>query len=252
MTEMVNEGHDTASVSEPVSSSGSSSESYSSSQTQSDERLFRQSEINDIVKKAKYGAVEDYKRKLAERPDYLRQKENDNYSSNYQSQPQHGLTPDDVRRMAVEESQRLRDEWIQQAQLQEQQQQAQRIAQDFFSKLMQGKDKYDDYDKVVGDVDYARFPNTVQLLTSHVDNTADVLYELGKDRTKLAVLEQLSNMSPRDAMVQIQRLSQSIKENEAANKLRHANEPLSQMRPSNTGMDNGALSVRDLRKKYRG
>jgi hypothetical protein len=255
MTEMVSsmsEGHDTSSVSEPVSSS--SSPDYSSSQAQSEEKLFRQSEINDIVKRAKYGAVEDYKRKVAERPDYVRQKESDGQSLNQDTSfaRNSSLTPEDVRRMAVEESQRLRDEWIQSAQMQEQQQQAQMIVQDFFTKLSTGKDKYQDFDSVVGDIDYGKFPNVVQLANSHVDNTNDVIYELGKDRTKLALLEQLVRMSPRDAIVQIKRLSQSIKDNESAGKMHQANEPLSQMRPSNTGMDNGVLSVRDLRKKYRG
>lgn len=256
MTEMVSsmsEVHDTTSVSEPVSSSASSG-SVSHSQTQSEEKLFRQSEINDIVKKAKFGAVEDYKRKVAERPDYVRQKESDGYSLNHDDSfgRNPSITSDDVRRMAVEESQRLRDEWIQNAQMQEQQQQAQRIVQDFFTKLSAGKDKYQDFDSVVGDIDYGKFPNVVQLVNSHVDNTHDVIYELGKDRTKLAVLEQLTNMSPRDAIIQVQRLSQSIKENDGAMKLRQANEPLSQMRPSTTGMDNGVLSVKDLRKKYKG
>jgi hypothetical protein len=50
----------------------------------------------------------------------------------------------------------------------------------------------------------------------------------------------------------VQRLSQSIKDNESAGKMRHPNEPLSQMRPSNTGTDNGAMSVKDYRSKYRG
>lgn len=254
MTEMVSsmsEGHDTSSVSEPVSSSAP--ESYSSSQAP-EEKLFRQSEINDIVKRAKYGAVEDYKRKVVERPDYVRQKESDGNSLNQETSfaRNPSLTHDDVRRMAVEESQRLRDEWIQSAQMQEQQQQAQKIVQDFFTKLSTGKDKYQDFDSVVGDIDYGRFPNVVQLANNHIDNTHDVIYELGKDRSKLALLEQLVHMSPRDAIVQIQRLSQSIKDNESAGKMRQANEPLSQMRPSNTGMDNGALSVKDLRLKYRG
>lgn len=256
MTEMVSsmsEGQDTSSVSQPVSSSASS-ESYSSSQTQPEEKLFRQSEINDIVKRAKFGAVEDYKRKIAERPDYVRQKESDGYSldQSHSHARAPALTPEDVRRMAVEESQRLRDEWMQDAQIKEQQHQAQRIVQEFLTKLSTGKDKYQDFESVVGDIEYGRFPNVVQLVNNYIDNTHDVMYELGKDRSKLAVLEQLSNMSPRDAIVQVQRLSQSIKDNEAAGKIRHANEPLSQLRPSNAGMDNGALSVSDLRKKYRG
>jgi len=68
----------------------------------------------------------------------------------------------------------------------------------------------------------------------------------------MSQLEQLAYMSPKDAIVQAQRLSQSLKDNEAAGKVRMPNEPLSQMRPSNTGTDTGAaMSVTDLRRKYK-
>lgn len=92
----------------------------------------------------------------------------------------------------------------------------------------------------------------MQLLADHIDNSHDVLYEMGKDRFKMSQLEQLAYMSPKDAIVQAQRLSQSLKDNEAAGKVRMPNEPLSQMRPSNTGTDTGAaMSVTDLRRKYK-
>ena len=84
----------------------------------------------------------------------------------------------------------------------------------------------------------------------YVDNSHDVLYELGKDRIKMANLETLAHMSPNDAIIQAQRLSQSIKDNEVASKIKTPNEPLSQIRPSNTGTDNGAMSVKDYRAKY--
>jgi hypothetical protein len=92
----------------------------------------------------------------------------------------------------------------------------------------------------------------VQLLAEHVDNSHDVLYELGKNRLKMSQLEQLSYMSPRDAIVEVQRLAQSIKDNETSGKIRQPNAPLSQQRPSNVGTDSGgALSMRELKQKYR-
>ena len=212
MTEVANgigQGSDTP-VSQPVATSSSGS-SYSPAQTE--ERLFKQSEINDIIKREKYGAVEDYRREQAKRSDQSSQRDTDYNSNQYQNQNRN-LSDQDVRRMAAEESHRLRDEWIADTQRKSAEEGAQRLVNEFFTKLSAGKDKYQDFDKVVADVDYGSFPNSVQLLNNYIDNAPDVMYELGKDRSKLALLEQLSNMSPRDAVVQIQRLSQSIKDNE--------------------------------------
>jgi len=220
-----------------------------------DERVFKQSEVNEIVKKAKHGAVEDYRRLSTERPDYVEQK----YSHTDIQQPQRTFqypqtpspTETDIRRLAGEEAQRLRDQWQQEARTKSEAEHAQRTVSAFWNKISPGKDKYQDFDKVTGDIQLARFPNVVQLLADYVDNADDVLYDLGKDRSKMATLEQLAYMSPSDAIVQAQRLSQSLKDNNAASKIKVPNEPLSQMRPSNTGTDNGVLSVKDYRARYK-
>lgn len=253
MTEMGSEISQSSNTTISPSVDNSSTPDHSYTPAKTEEKLFKQSEVNDIIKRAKYGAVEDFKRMSAERPEYVQQKNADHGIPHQNQQTSHStqyLTPDDVRRMAVEESQRLRDEWLQDAHRKTQEQDAQRIVNGFFTKLSTGKEKYEDFDKVTGDVDYGCFPNVVQLL-NHLDNTADIMYELGKDRSKLAVLEQLCHMSPRDAAIQAQRLSQSIKDNENARKIKYPNEPLSQMRPSNTGTDNGVLTVRDYKAKYK-
>ncbi len=128
---------------------------------------------------------------------------------------------------------------------------AQRTVQNFYSKTQTGKEKYQDFEAVTGDIQLARFPNVVRLLGDHVENADDVLYELGKDRTKMAMIENLAALSPQDAIKQTQRLAASLKENNDAKRMRIPNEPLSQMRPSTTGTDSGALSVSDYRKKYK-
>lgn len=209
------------------------------------ERTFRQSEVNEIVKKAKYGAVEDFKRLSYQQPDYVQQK------MDHQPSQSHGFSEHDMRRLAAEEAKRLRDEWVQDAQQKSQIEAAQRIVNNYTSKVSQGKEKYQDFDKVTGDIEIRRFPNVLQILGEYVDNAHDVLYDLGKDRVKLANLENLANISPQDAIIHAQRLSQSIKDNEAAAKVRLPNEPLTQVRPSHTGTDNGAMSVKDFRRKYR-
>ncbi len=217
-----------------------------------EERTFRQSEVNDIVKRAKHGAVEDYRRLQSEQPQYATQKYGEPAQQHRPQEAQQNLPHEgEVRRLAAEEAQRLRDQWIKDEQSKAEAANAQRTVQNFWSKIAPGREKYPDFDKVVGDINYKAFPNVVHLLGDFVENSHDVLYELGKDRIKMANLESLAYMSPQDAIIQAQRLSQSIKDNEAAGKVKLPNEPLSQMRPSNTGTDNGVMGVKDYRQKYR-
>ncbi len=210
------------------------------------ERTFKQSEVNELVKRVKHEESQKRERLYSEQPQYAAEK--------YGSQPIERQMPEsDIRRMASEEAQRLRDQWVNEAQSKSEQDNAQRIVKSFWDKIATGKEKFDDFEKVTGDIELARFPNVVQMLAEHIDNSSEVLYELGKDRLKLAQLEQLSYMSPRDAMVQARRLAESIKENESAGRTRIPNSPLSQQRPSNVGTEAGsALSMRDLKAKYKG
>ena len=252
MTESVyGMNQDQVSESQPVTSSGATETSSSQAPA---ERLFKQSEVNEIVKRAKSDAV----RVANERPDYVQQKyqqQDDGYFSRPNREAErtndYAHDSDIVRQIAAEEAQRLRNEWLEQANRTSQEQQAQRIVHEFVTKMAAGKDKYDDFDQVTGDVDFGKFPNVVQLVTGYVDNPEDVMYALGADRIKMANLEQLSRMSPSDGINAIKRLSKSLRDNEAASKIRMPNEPLSQLRPSNAGTDTGRLEVKDLRSKYR-
>lgn len=212
----------------------------------SSERNLPQSQVNELIGRAKHEAVEAYKRQnqTTSEPRYNQQQQ--------QAPISQSMSENDYRRIAAEESQRLRDEWVSDAHNRNEQENAQRIVQNFWDKIATGKDKYEDFDKMTGDIEFARFPNVVQLLADHIDNSDDVLYELGKDRLKMAQLEQLSQMSPKDAIVQAKRLADSIKDNQAASRLRSPNAPLSQQRPSNTGTDaGGPLTMSQLKAKYR-
>jgi hypothetical protein len=239
----LSQGNDTQPVSSPGVTPSVEDSQKGQSAPHQEERTFRQSEVNEIVKKAKYGAVEDFRRLQNEQPQYAREK--------FGEPPSREPNDDHYRKIAAEEAQRLRDQWINESRTKTENDNAQRIVQNFWNKVAPGKEKYQDFEKVIGDIEYSRFPNTVQLLSEYVDNSADMLYELGKDRFKMAQLEQLALLSPKDAIIQAQRLSQSLKDNEAAGKTRTPNEPLSQMRPSNTGTDNGVMGVRDYRNKWK-
>jgi hypothetical protein len=251
MTEMLNgmsQSQETAS-SQPVTSTQPVAPQAPAQAVE--ERSFRQSEVNDIVKRAKNTAVEDFKRLQSEQPQYFQQKYGESNNSNPIQQPANMPNEDYFRKLAAEEIQRSRDDWVKDAQMRTQEENAQRTAQNFANKISTGREKYQDFDQVVGDIDYSRFPNVVTLLGDYLDNSDSVLYHLGKNRLHMDGLESLANRSPKDAINEARRLSQSIKDNESASKMRIPNEPLSQMRPSNTGMDNGAMSVADFKRKYK-
>jgi len=211
------------------------------------ERLFRQSELNEIVGRAKHDAVESFKRQNAQQQSQSTQQSYAQQSNNSQKT----LSEDDVKRLTTEELGRQREEWERQTLEKKHADEAQRIVSAYKDKIAAGRDKYQDFEAVTSNVDMRYYPNVVQLLAEHVDNSADILYDLAKNRTKLGNLEFMCGHNPQDAIYEIKRLAESIKANESSSQIRSPNTPLSQQRPSNTGTDSGALSMTDLKRKYR-
>lgn len=212
------------------------------------EKMLAQSEVNEIVGRAKQEAanraVEQYKRS--------QQQEAQQQSHRQSSVESSDFNEDRFRKMAAEEAQRLRDQWVSEAQTRSDEETARRIVKSFYDKMEVGKQKYEDFEKVTGDLDLRRFPNTVHMLAEQLENSHDVLYELSKNRAKLAQIEITARDFPSEALYDLRRLSDSIKSNDSANSRRTANEPLHQQRPSNIGTDSGSiLSLRDLKAKYR-
>ena len=212
---------------------------------QAQERLFKQSELNEIVGRAKHDAVESFKRQ--QQSQYAQQA-----PQSSQTQSSKSLSEDDVKRLTGEELSRQRNEWTREAQEKADADIAQRIVNSYKEKIAPGKEKYEDFEAVTNNVDMRYYPNVVQLLAEYVDNSHDVIYELAKNRTKLYQLESTCGHNPQDAIYEIKRLSDSIKANESSSQMKHANSPLSQQRPSNTGTDSGGtLSMKDLKRKYK-
>lgn len=196
------------------------------------ERTFRQSDLNEIVGRAKHEAVESYKRQ---------------HGSN--SQP--GLSADEIRRLTSEEVSRQRDRW--QAEQQEAANAAtvQRIVSSYQSKIAGIDEKYSDYKDVSKGLNMGVYPNVVQMLAENIDNADDVLYELSKNRSKLNQLQSTYERNPADAVYDLQRLANSIKENAKVMSSKQASAPLSQQRPSNPGVGSPSSSMAALKAKYR-
>lgn len=211
------------------------------------ERIFTQSELNEIVGRAKHEAVESLKRQQTQQAS-----QQPAYTAPQSQSTTRSLSEDDVKRLTGEELNRQREEWERQSLEQQNASAAQRIVEAYKTKIAAGKEKYQDYEAVTNALDMRYYPSVVQLLAEHVDNASDILYDLAKNRTKLSQLEAAWNHNPQDAIYEIRRLSDSIKANEQTTQMKGSNAPLSQQRPSNTGTDSGALSVRDYKMKYKG
>ena len=96
------------------------------------------------------------------------------------------------------------------------------------------------------------FPHTVQILAEHVENSGDILYELGKDRLKLLQLEQLAQYSPQDAIAQAQRLSNAVKDRKEAlaQAAKSPRDPLSQLQPNVNGSTASAVDWKNSRRQW--
>jgi hypothetical protein len=124
---------------------------------------------------------------------------------------------------------------------------ASQFVNQFIQKMEPGKAKYSDFEQKVAKLNIPNIPEIIHLATQ-TENTHDVMYDLANNPHNLIKLRQLYQINPQLAMDEIHNLSASIKQNEAAQQAKTANEPLGQVKPSTTGTDNGSLSVRDYKK----
>ncbi len=123
-----------------------------------------------------------------------------------------------------------------------------RIADNYFSKLSTGKDRYNDFDEMVGDFDHTAFPQLVWAV-SGMDNAADVIYELNKSPAKLEQIDYWLNKSPTKGLKMLHTFSDSIRQVQTAeNEYEPTNPPLSQVKPSNAGADSRTGSLEDLKR----
>lgn len=205
-----------------------------------EEKVLKQSEVNRIVggakveayEKGKREALAELERERASQQSYESQTKSQNITAN----------ADELRRLIAEE-----------AEARANQQRAQQVAEQFISKMQLGMQKHQDFEEVVTKLDIPNLPPQLIAWANSMDNTADVMYEIGKNPGKFANLLTLSITSPRLAYDEFIRLSDSIKRNEEAAKKAansNANEPLDQVKHSTTGTDNGSpRSVSDFRKQ---
>lgn len=197
-------------------------------QTQPQEKLVPQSQVNSLLTGKMNEAYEKGKREaLAAQP-----------VSQSAQQPTENLSRDEINRIIDAKAQ-------EQAQIAQYNEICNRLEQ----KVNAGKEKYPDFIEKVQHLNLANPANfTIAAWAETLPNTADVLYELSSNPSKFANVLTLANGgSPALAVAELQRISKSIETNEAAKKEQMPPEPLSQTKPSTIGMDNGSMTVNDFR-----
>lgn len=197
------------------------------------EKMLPQSEVNELVGRVKASAYEKAMRDA--------QGMGGMPQSGAQQLAQGALSEEQVRQMMRDEASKIN---AQQAQMLE----AQRIVGEFASKMDLGKEAYEDFDDTVSQLDLRAIPEIVQLANS-VGNTADIMYDLGKNPYKIANLKILMQTSPHLARAEINRLSKSIDTNKQAVAQVSTREPLSQMKPSTGSVDSGPMTLKDMKRQ---
>jgi len=229
------------SSSTPVDNVASSDNDSQTSESTQQEKMLSQSEVNEIVGRAKRAAHQKGYERATKESVQSHTASEPNIPNHTQSQSSFGgmaqTNEADIRRLINEESQRAAF-----------QAQADRVAREFVGKMTDNsvKERYPDFDEVVGAVDLTRMPHVVDLANTF-ENTADIMYELAKNPSKLAAI-QILNDQPGLAKRSMKQLSDSIRKNNEAANQKTPNAPLSQIRSSTTGSDNGSMTVRDYKK----
>lgn len=226
------------------------------------EKMLPASYVNDLVKKAKRKGEQKMQEQLDAARQQIEQLQAQQAQQQVQNVAQTGQQQPPQQQQGQQQgvdAQQVMQQVMQQLQLKQQEEQEKRereqiehevnqVAQQYFGKMAQGKDMFEDFEAITADFNPAEFPQLV-FLANQMDNTPAIIYELRKNPGKLADLAVLVEKSPNMARSEIAKLSESIKRNdEAKRNLQEPQDPLNRLKPSPVGTDNGKLTVRDYKK----
>ena len=207
------------------------------------EKMLSQSQVNKIVQHEKAKAAQVTKRELEER----HQRELAEIQAK-QSQRNESV-PREMDANAI--YQQVQEKFNEEMQKRRVQDEMDRVANSYLSKMEQGKNAYDDFEDVTKEFDPTAFPQLTYLVAG-MDNAADVIYDLARNPLKLAGLDRLAERNPRQAQSELLKLSRSIMDNKQAQSdegSQSVAEPLNRLQSSRVSGSNGKMGVRDLRKQ---
>jgi hypothetical protein len=222
------------------------------------EKMLPASQVNELIKKAKRKGEQKMQDQLDAANQQIQQLQAQQGQQQAPSQPQQapqqaqqgqapGVDAQQIQQQVMQLMQQQQQESEQKRHQEQIEQEVNQVAQQYFGKMAQGKDLFDDFEAMTADFNPSEFPQLV-FLANQMDNTPAIIYELRKNPGKLADLAVLVEKSPTMARSELTKLSESIKRNDEAKRgVQEAQDPLSRLKPSPTGTDNGTKSVRDYK-----
>jgi len=208
------------------------------------EKLFTRDELAKIANAQSAKAVAQAKREAEEKHQRDIEALNETRSKQEQRNEQ---VPKEVDANAI--YQQVQEKFNQEMQQQKLKTEMTQVAQNYLSKLDQGRTAYEDFDEVTKDFDPTVFPQ-ITFLLSGIENAGDVLYDLAKNPLKIAGLDRLAEKNPKQAHSELLKLSKSIADNKQAQadaQGQDVAEPLDRLQPSRVSGSNGKMGIRDLR-----
>lgn len=203
------------------------------------EKMVPQSKVSEIAGLARQQGRESVMKELAAQRQMMADAPKDS--------PKPGMSEEEIRRI-VQETQRQSQE--EQSRLAV----AQKIVTDWVAKVQDGPKKYEDFEEKVAALELQTMPALVNL-TNSVDNTMEVVYELAQNPEKADYIDSLIQKGKGNrAIEEMKKLSKSISKNQSVADSITTREPLSQIKRSTAGADNGEPTVAEMRKmaQYRG
>lgn len=244
-------GNDSGQEANNQQSTPVSNDSVTSHQ-QPEEKFVKQSVVDNVVARTKQEALERGQR--IEREKWERST-SQSHNSTASSQTTHTLPAEDIERIAQSAVQKQLGDIALANDVQRRNAWAHEQGQQFAQKFESAKESYSDFDEVVAPIrnDLMDKNSVLAALVPHfngVENMSDIMYELGKNPQKIGSLLSVSG-SPALMKQALQTMSNSIKMNKDAANRKSPNAPLSHIKPSNTGIDNGGNNtISNARKKY--
>jgi len=213
------------------------------------EKMLPQSKVTELVANARLVAEQKARQEMEAKFSQEREQMMQQRSMGGMAQPaqNQGFSQEDAAKL-VEAEIAKRDQLLMQ---QQQRAQVEELANQYTEKMAYGENAYDDFKEVTGKFNPVKFPQ-VTLAAATLDNTADVIYDIMQNPTKLTHLQQLFQMDENLAFDEMKRLSASIKRNsEAAESNVRSPNPLSKPKPSIAGADSGRKTIADWKKRWK-
>lgn len=254
---------DAKDIAEELQDTNLAEELAEQAETSTPEKMLPASQVNELVKKAKRKGEQKMQEQLDAANQQIQQlqaqqaqQQVQNVAQTGSQQPpqqqqpqgqQGGIDAQQIQQQVMQMLQQKQQEDEAKRHQEQIEQEVNQVAQQYFGKMAQGKDMFEDFEAITADFNPAEFPQLV-FLANQMDNTPAIIYELRKNPGKLADLAVLVEKSPSMARNELSKLSESIKRNDEAKRtLQEPQDPLARLKPSPTGTDNGKMGLRDYK-----